>query len=138
MFYYLANQSKIRSKSKVACNMDIMLHTFWGIQKNHNLLLLHRRKGVCYTEHRFSTGHIFVPYVLQEYLWECCNQLFRKVSIYLKAKVSFFCKRLDGNYLRLWGVWGVCSNFSTLPLKCKNSHRQYIKKHGSVSIKLYG
>ena len=36
----------------------------------------------------------------------------------------FVCSRPDSNYFRLYGLNGVCFNYSTLPLYCKLNHGQ--------------
>lgn len=49
---------------------------------------------------------------------------------------NFSCKGTD-KYFRLFRPYGLSHNYTTLPLKCKSSHQQYIYERDWVPIKLY-
>ena len=72
--------------------------------------------------------------------WQCVNSGDKSVigpqspGAYCLVQESrnVFGKMLDDKYLGLCGWYGFCHNYSTVPSKCKNSQRQYVKKWTSL------
>lgn len=46
---------------------------------------------------------------------------------------KYFSVGLDGKYFRFYMLKSLCLSYSTLPLQCKSSHKQYISKLCSKS-----
>ena len=47
----------------------------------------------------------------------------RAVLLHVPGVSTFCCKGLEDKYLRLWGPYDLCGNFSTLPVEHENSHQ---------------
>ena len=72
--------------------------------------------------------------------WQCADSGDKSVigpqspGAYCRVQESrnLFGQMLDGKYLGLCGWYGFCHNYSTVPSKCKNGQRQYVKKWTSL------
>ena len=63
------------------------------------------------------------------------NEMLYYAQLYSNARVGFFSwNEPDNKWFQISWPHSVCCNYSTLPLQCESSHRQYIKDWGGCIL----